>query len=94
MSADLACKFRVRIARKDLDVASYAHQIKNGCLILQTAVTDIQNWLGREDSNLRMPDPKTGALPLGYAPMRISETYRKRPRIAELVLDTHFLAIL
>ena len=47
---------------------------------------DIQNWLGREDSNLRMPDPKTGALPLGYAPMRISfydaETtlrfYRKR----------------
>jgi hypothetical protein len=25
-------------------------------------------WLGREDSNLRMPVPKTGALPLGYAP--------------------------
>lgn len=25
-----------------------------------------------------MPDPKTGALPLGYAPMRISETYRKQ----------------
>ena len=36
------------------------------------------SWLGREDSNLRMPDPKTGALPLGYAPMRISETYRKQ----------------
>lgn len=30
------------------------------------------NWLGREDSNLRMPDPKTGALPLGYAPLLIS----------------------
>src|SRR5205823_3786829 len=26
------------------------------------------NWLGRKDSNLRMPDPKTGALPLGDAP--------------------------
>ena len=26
------------------------------------------NWLGREDSNLRMAVPKTAALPLGYAP--------------------------
>ena len=26
------------------------------------------NWLGRQDSNLRVPIPKTGALPLGYAP--------------------------
>ena len=26
-----------------------------------------------------MPDPKTGALPLGYAPMRILETNRKQP---------------
>ena len=26
-------------------------------------------WLGRQDSNLRMPVPKTGALPLGYAPL-------------------------
>ena len=25
-------------------------------------------WLGRQGSNLRMPVPKTGALPLGYAP--------------------------
>ena len=24
-------------------------------------------WLGRQDSNLRMPVPKTGALPLGHA---------------------------
>src|SRR5665811_1188209 len=28
----------------------------------------IWQWLGREDSNLRMPGPKPGALPLGYAP--------------------------
>lgn len=27
-----------------------------------------KEWLGREDSNLRMPIPKTGALPLGDAP--------------------------
>ncbi len=26
-------------------------------------------WLGRQDSNLRMPGPKPGALPLGYAPI-------------------------
>jgi len=26
-------------------------------------------WLGRQDSNLGMPVPKTGALPLGDAPM-------------------------
>lgn len=26
------------------------------------------NWLGRLDSNQGMPVPKTGALPLGYAP--------------------------
>lgn len=28
-------------------------------------------WLGREDSNLRVPVPKTGALPLGYAPTNL-----------------------
>src|SRR4051794_31516771 len=27
-----------------------------------------KGWLGRQDSNLRMPVPKTGALPLGDAP--------------------------
>src|SRR5689334_15994643 len=27
-----------------------------------------KSWLGRQDSNLRMPVPKTGALPLGDAP--------------------------
>ncbi len=27
-----------------------------------------ENWLGWKDSNLRMPVPKTGALPLGYTP--------------------------
>ena len=27
--------------------------------------------LGRQDSNLRMPGPKPGALPLGHAPIRL-----------------------
>ena len=27
-----------------------------------------ENWLGRKDSNLRIPAPKAGALPLGHAP--------------------------
>lgn len=30
-----------------------------------------ENWLGRKDSNLRMPESKSGALPLGYAPVRL-----------------------
>ena len=42
--------------------------------IVEIVRFDVHNWLGREDSNLRMPDPKTGALPLGYAPAGISET--------------------
>ena len=28
----------------------------------------LSNWLGRQDSNLRMSTPKTDALPLGDAP--------------------------
>ncbi len=34
-------------------------------------MSDQPTWLGREDSNLRVPVPKTGALPLGYAPTKI-----------------------
>ncbi len=30
---------------------------------------DGTGWLGREDSNLRMAESKSAALPLGYAPM-------------------------
>src|SRR5579883_1646054 len=30
-------------------------------------------WLGREDSNLRMAESKSAALPLGYAPTAASE---------------------
>ena len=31
---------------------------------------DRTGWLGREDSNLRMAESKSAALPLGYAPIR------------------------
>lgn len=30
----------------------------------------IISWLGRRDSNPRMPGPKPGALPLGHSPLR------------------------
>src|SRR4029078_4117612 len=33
-------------------------------------------WLGRQDSNLRMPVPKTGALPLGDAPAGVRANAR------------------
>jgi hypothetical protein len=38
-------------------------------------INDFLNWLGREDSNLRMAESKSAALPLGYAP-----TARRRDR--------------
>jgi hypothetical protein len=45
------------------------HSIRNN----QTQITDTKSliiiWLGRRDSNPRMPVPKTGALPLGHAPL-------------------------
>ena len=34
----------------------------------KTAGSSRRDWLGREGSNLRMPESKSGALPLGDAP--------------------------
>ena len=31
----------------------------------------LQIWLGRRDSNPRIPGPKPGALPLGHSPMKL-----------------------
>jgi hypothetical protein len=31
------------------------------------------DWLGRQDSNLRIAGSKPAALPLGYAPIKISK---------------------
>jgi hypothetical protein len=35
---------------------------------IQLFEVPIRIWLGREDSNLRMAESKSAALPLGYAP--------------------------
>ncbi len=39
---------------------------------------DRSGWLGREDSNLRMAESKSAALPLGYAPSALAAR-RSRP---------------
>ena len=36
---------------------------------MQYGLVWCKSWLGRRDSNPRMPVPKTGALPLGDAPI-------------------------
>ena len=41
---------------------------------------DLASWLGREDSNLRMVESKSTALPLGDAPMAFSESGGSGPR--------------
>src|SRR5690606_29920125 len=43
-------------------------------------------WLGREGSNLRMPESKSGALPLGDAPIGavippFGRVFQRRPRV-------------
>ena len=37
----------------------------------------LKSWLGREGSNLRMPESKSGALPLGDAPICVFRADRK-----------------
>src|SRR5829696_5868502 len=34
-----------------------------------TSCGSVRSWLARKDSNLRSPDPESGALPLGHSPM-------------------------
>ena len=41
-------------------------------------VRDQTGWLGREDSNLRMAESKSAALPLGYAPPQPGNRGRRR----------------
>jgi hypothetical protein len=45
-----------------------AELISHGGPFGRTSPVRRLDWLGRQDSNLRMPDPKSGALPLGDAP--------------------------
>ena len=37
------------------------------------------HWLARKDSNLRSPDPESGALPLGHSPVEPRPFYRRGP---------------
>src|SRR5262245_51977218 len=39
-----------------------------------TLASPERGWLGREDSNLRIRDPKSRALPLGHAPPLVPTT--------------------
>ena len=44
------------------------------------ALANESRWLGREDSNLRMAESKSAALPLGYAPkLGIAATLIAKP---------------
>ncbi len=52
----------------DLLMTHYSSLITHYLSLITTV-----KWLGRVDSNQRMPVPKTGALPLGYAPKSDSE---------------------
>ena len=78
--ANLFRQLAIRVTGKDFDAAGRAHSMSDKLPLVVTCRLDRQTevcrtyteiWLGRKDSNLRMPDPKTGALPLGDAP-----TYR------------------
>ena len=88
---DLLRQLRVRAARKDLQVA------ESGCHRVRRRSEVVSCWLGRKDSNLRIRDPKSRALPLGHAPphcgepharpaqtLSVVETCGDRPRLARL----------
>jgi hypothetical protein len=42
-----------------------------------TTLQMLRCWLGRKDSNLRSPDPESGALPLGHTPARYAQIERR-----------------
>ncbi len=44
----------------------------------------ISTWLGRRDSNPRMPGPKPGALPLGDGPLLLEDYTTGRPGVQRI----------
>ena len=64
-SAISARQLRVRAAREDFQVAE-SRRHRHASLVHRPGALD--DWLGRKDSNLRIRDPKSRALPLGHAP--------------------------
>ena len=68
---DLAGELRMRAARKHFQFAEAGRHER---------ITHVErclpaSWLGRKDSNLRIRDPKTRALPLGDAPLKFPRVY-------------------
>ena len=59
--ATLRCSRSLPASASNLPGSHPGNQFKN-------ARRAFLNWLGRQDSNLGMPESKSGALPLGYAP--------------------------
>ena len=47
----------------------------------QTVSSGGTDWLGRLDSNQGLPESKSGALPLGYAPIRVGKSPHPRARL-------------
>src|SRR6185369_8941117 len=90
LATNLFRQLRVCISGKDLDAAGCAHKLCAwvlcaSFLVLNSRDNKVQStkhkaqiWLGRVDSNQRMPVPKTGALPLGYAPVSDCRFLRER----------------
>src|SRR6266850_3598131 len=64
---DLLGQRPIRIPREQFEVVG-RHVPLTG-LRVTSAPRFGRAWLGREDSNLRIRDPKSRALPLGHAPM-------------------------
>ena len=48
-------------------------QASSASRFAKLALGSDSDWLGRRDSNPRMPAPEAGALPLGYSPMNLCE---------------------
>src|ERR1700694_5095611 len=66
--------------RQDNASANWAAQIGQSLTAHQN---DAESWdlLGRVDSNHRLPDPESGALPLGHSPRTEHDDYPIRGRI-------------
>ncbi len=60
---NFARQFRMRAARKQLQLAE-----PHGHARITRHTGSLSKWLGRKDSNLRIRDPKSRALPLRHAP--------------------------
>jgi hypothetical protein len=54
-----------------------AIRVSRGCVSAGRMTAGCREWLGRKDSNLRIRDPKSRALPLGHAPLRATSSERR-----------------